>query len=470
MKRAALSRPLQLALDTNILTPDSTLLDYGCGHGQDLRRLTRRGMQAWGWDPVHRPDGRRDAADVVNLGYVINVIEDPRERLDVLQRAWRLAKHSLVLSVRLTTELRGQRSPRPHGDGYVTSKGTFQRFYRQAEIRSWTEDLLGTECVALAPGVLVAFKEPAHRHGFLASRYHRRAAAPRVRRNEQLFEQHREMLRQLMDFYASRGRIPVAGEISSGEKIVSAFGSFRRAFAVIRRATDEADWDRIREERREDLRVFFALDRFGGRPKVSDLPDELQLDVKDFFGVYTRACKSADELLFQAGDPAALACAARSSPVGKLVGEALYLHETATVELPPLLRVYEGCARAFIGEVDTANVTKLDLRKPRASYLEYENFERDPHPALVRSTIVYLDRLEVSSRDYYESTNRPILHRKELLVDASHPSREKFARLTAQETRYGLLDDPSTIGRQEGWEKRVSASGMRLRGHRLVRA
>jgi hypothetical protein len=41
--------------------------------------LQALGYQAEGWDPVHRPEvGKRDA-DVVNLGYVVNVIEDPGE-------------------------------------------------------------------------------------------------------------------------------------------------------------------------------------------------------------------------------------------------------------------------------------------------------------------------------------------------------------------------------------------------------
>jgi hypothetical protein len=40
------------------------------------------GIRSGGWDPVHRPEPPVEPAPVVNLGYVVNVIENPQERLD----------------------------------------------------------------------------------------------------------------------------------------------------------------------------------------------------------------------------------------------------------------------------------------------------------------------------------------------------------------------------------------------------
>ena len=51
---------------------------------------------------------------------------------------------------------------------------------------------------------------------------------------------------------------------------------------------------------------------------------------------------------------------------------------------------------------------------------------------------------------------------------ADHPLRAKFARLTQQEEKHGLLDDTAMIGTREGWQARLSESGFRLSGHRLV--
>ena len=41
-----------------------------------------------------------------------------------------------------------------------------------------------------------------------------------------------------------------------------------------------------------------------------------------------------------------------------------------------------------------------------------------------------------------------------------------FARLTAQEEKHGLLDDPATIGTRDSWHRRLAAAGIPFRGHR----
>ncbi len=68
-----------------LLGLSTEVLDYGCGHGDDVKRLEQAGIRAFGWDPAHRPDGPRREADVVNLGYVVNVIENSEERAQTLR-------------------------------------------------------------------------------------------------------------------------------------------------------------------------------------------------------------------------------------------------------------------------------------------------------------------------------------------------------------------------------------------------
>ena len=82
------------------------------------------------------------------------------------------------------------------------------------------------------------------------------------------------------------------------------------------------------------------------------------------------------------GDAAAIDEACRNSPLGKLLPNALYIHCSALDELDPLLRVYEGCARACLGEIEEANILKLHRFSGKISYLAYPDFETDPHPAL----------------------------------------------------------------------------------------
>ena len=63
-----------------LINPSIEVMDYGCGRGDDVRGLTANGIEAYGWDPHNAPDGPKREADIVNLGFVINVIEDFDER------------------------------------------------------------------------------------------------------------------------------------------------------------------------------------------------------------------------------------------------------------------------------------------------------------------------------------------------------------------------------------------------------
>ena len=148
----------------------------------------------------------------------------------------------------------------------------------------------------------------------------------------------------------------------------------------------------------------------------------LQRDIRAFFGSYANACRLADDLLFRAGSAEAVDEACRRSAVGKLLPTALYVHHTALEALDPLLRVYEGCARAYLGTLDGANLIKLHRQSGKVSYLVYPDFETDPHPALLRSIKLNLRSREIESIDYAQSENPPILHRKETLLPPENPS------------------------------------------------
>ena len=176
-----------------------------------------------------------------------------------------------------------------------------------------------------------------------------------------------------------------------------------------------------------------------------------------------------DDRLFRTGSGESVDEARQRSAVGKLLPTALYVHGTALDALDPLLRVYEGCARAYLGTLDGANLIKLHRHSGKVSYLAYPDFETNPHPAFLRSVKLSLRTREIDCFDYAASTNPPVLHRKETFLASDHPLHAKFARLTQQEEKHSLLDDTATIGTREGWEARLIARGFTVRGHRLVR-
>jgi DNA phosphorothioation-associated putative methyltransferase len=467
--RGDLSRPVKAAMSDGLLVADMTIFDYGCGHGQDIQILASQGIECDGWDPVFRPDIEQRPADVVNLGFVLNVIEEINERTETLKQAWQLARRLLIVAAQVKEAGRGA-SHVPFGDGILTGRGTFQKYFGQGELKTYLESELQVEAIPASLGIFYVFKDKTLEQEFLANRFRRRIFVPRKRMPELRFEEHRELLEPFLAAIADLGRLPENEEFAGAAEVVAAFGSLKRAFALVRRVTGDDEWETIRQRRTEDLLVYLALARFRKRPPIGKLPRTLQRDMRAFFGAYTKACQRADKLLFRAGNAVAIDEACRRSPVGKQLPDDLYVHRSALDALEPLLRIYEGCGRAFLGEVEGANIIKIHRRSGRLSYLVYPDFEEDPHPALLRSVRVNLRTRQIDSNDYSQSANRPVLHRKETFLLPDDPLREKFARLTAQEERHGLLDDASAIGTREGWAHRLAERGFALKGHRLVRA
>ena len=466
--RVELSRPLKVAIADGLVSEFTSVFDYGCGRGGDLKRLRSRNIACSGWDPSHRPSAPRVSADVVNLGYVLNVIENPRERVETLQAAWNLASQILVVSVQLESEMKGARL-RPHEDGFITGANTFQKYFSQAELRDWVEAVLEQPCIAAGPGILYAFRDERRREEFAASRYRRARASVVARQSDILLEQHREALQPIIEFLDERGRLPVTGELGSEGEIHDIFGSIKRAGLVLRRALGSEAWNDIRRLREEDLLLYVALSRFSRRPRFSALPELIRNDIKSFFGSYKRAAEVADVLLYSLGDPTLISNACAASKVGKLMPTALYVHRSALDALPLQLRLYEGCGRNYLGDVEEANVIKLGRGDPRISYLAYPDFESRPHPVLRNSLTVSLQTFRIKERDYSSTENPPILHRKEEFVGTDYPLHGKFKRLTEQEERFGLFDSPSTIGTFSGWMKALEGAKVRLRGHRVIR-
>jgi DNA phosphorothioation-associated putative methyltransferase len=468
MARGALSRPVAMAISDGVLSAGQSVFDYGCGRGDDLRNLSALGYRIDGWDPSHRPETALRSADVINIGYVVNVIEDPVERHHTLQRAWSLAQEVLIVSARLVWEARDLEG-RPHADGLVTRTGTFQKFYGQGELAGWIEDSLGIKPVAAAPGIFYVFRDSARAHEFLATRAY--TYRPRVRVDPHaVYKAHQETLAPLLDFLSVHARPPRAGELDeyAEDVIRENFASVARAINLIRQVTDDEHWDRVTLQRRQELLVYIAMSRFGRRPRFGELTKTLAADIKTHLGKYSDACLQADRLLVATGDPAIVIVSARSSSVGKQTPSALYVHRSALGLLPPVLRVYEGCGRILAGTVEHANLVKLSVTEPQVSYLTYPNFDRDPHPTLRSAVTVNLRRLSVDWRDYSRSDNPPLLHRKEEFVGPDDPRRELYARLTRAEWRAGLYEHPERIGTAKGWRATLDAAGVSFRGHRLI--
>ncbi len=156
IRRGDLSRPMKCALQDGLIGPAVSLFDYGCGHGQDIELLASQGIACDGWDPAFQPTSPKHPADVVNLGFVLNVIEDVGERASALRQAWELARGLLIVAAQVKEAGRGQL---PFGDGVLTGRGTFQKFFGQGELKAFLEAELQAEAIPASLGIFYVFKD-----------------------------------------------------------------------------------------------------------------------------------------------------------------------------------------------------------------------------------------------------------------------------------------------------------------------
>lgn len=430
LTRYSLSAPVQLLFRHGFLDGSLTFFDYGCGKGDDLRGLKDSGLRAEGWDPYYAPDNDVAEADVVNLGFVINVIEDPVERRQALQRAFTLARRVLAVSVMIATEnaVRGT----PFADGVLTERRTFQRYFTQAELREYLETTLGEPIVPIAPGIAFVFKDKDAEQRFQSGRLrsplrlrpavrltHRqrepRAIPPRASRPD-LYEQYRPLLDELWRRCLYLGREPDPDEIPQHQALDDAFGSLRKALRLVRSRNDTKEFDSARLQRTDDLRVYFALQHFQKQQPYHHLEARLQRDVKEFFGSYASAQTAGRELLVQASQAAILEQATKEASEQGLgwlePGGYLQLHSTLVCRLPPVLRAYAGCASLLYGDLDGVDLVKLHIGSRKVSLMAFDDFAGSPLPRMTRRVKINLRTQAVRIFEYGKEYAPPFLFQK----------------------------------------------------------
>ncbi|MDJ0899328.1 MAG: DNA phosphorothioation-associated putative methyltransferase [Xenococcus sp. MO_188.B8] len=464
--RNDLSRPVKLALEANLLSDKVSFFDYGCGRGGDVSRLASQGIESAGWDPHYFPEYSLKSADVVNVGYVINVIENLTERRQALINAWNLTNKVLIVSAQVLVS-DASKNWIAYGDGVVTSRNTFQKYFEQEELKIYIDQVLGVDSIPSGLGIYFVFRDPIEAEKFRSSRFRSRARTPRVQLRVNYFEEYQHLLAPLMEFMTERGRLPVKGELDGEQEIRAKFGSLRKAFNLILRATSEDEWTAIAEKRSQELLIYLALTNFHKRPKYRQLSSDVQEDIKALFGSYKQACTEADAMLLSLGNLENIKQAADESSIGKKLTNSLLIHISALDQLDPLLRLYEGCASRTIGRLEDVNIIKFHTNKPQISYLHYPNFDDDPHPFLKTSMQIRLSDLRVFYRDYELQDDTPILHQKDLLVTENYPAYQKFTKLTAQENNWDLLSNWQQIRSYGGWQTCLEEHCAELKGHRV---
>lgn len=440
MVRHTLSQPMSLAIRHGLVGEGSSVFDYGCGQGDDLRALTSAGIEARGWDPHFASSEAVVEAKVVNLGFVLNVIENTTERQEALDRAWSLAQQALVVSVMIigAVPLDGLR---PFGDGYLTSRGTFQKYYQHAEIRAFVARATGVEPVALAPGIFVAFRSPEDEQEFLLERRRGRRtstagyATGRSRRTvparPELTERIETVLAEIAGFALHRGRLPHPDEMPSAvhDLLTRERVSFARALdTCLASNIDRQAFDLAVRDAREDLLVHQALGALNRTKSAARPGTSMVRDIRSHFGSQQNLSEQAMEYLRALADPQRTVAAMRECAdrgLGSLDEDERLVVDGSRIErLSGSLRCYAGCAAHLAGEVDENDVVRLDPARKKLTIFKTES-RKDTFPAITSSITVDLRRQDVSLR-----VENRVLVRKSAVFGAS--TRSKQLKLEAE--------------------------------------
>jgi len=427
--RNQLSQPMQILARHNYFNGDWSVLDYGCGKGDDMRELEAHGINISGYDPVHYPEGELINSDIVNLGFVLNVIEDREERAKTLQRAWEHAGKLLIVSVMVAGES-VIRQFTPYKDGVITSRNTFQRYYTQSEFRSYVETSLDENAIAVGQGIFVVFKDKMEEQLFLLERQHVkrdwqqktqrqiRTKEPSLRKD--LIDKHLEIFTDFWETSLELGRIPANSEFEFSDQIRRIAGSHNKAHQALVDHFGNELFEEAQNNRKDDLLVYFALGLFGKRKPQTKMPESLKRDIKFFYDSYNSAIEQATEALFSVGNPKLIEqeCvnAYEILKSGEFAeGHSYTFDKRYLAELPPVLRIYIGCATQLYGDLDNIHLIKAHMTSGKVSLMRYDDWSKGT-PLLVERIKIKMREQDVDFFDYGGKFQSPPLANKDIFI------------------------------------------------------
>lgn len=439
LSRTNLSAPFQTLARFGYLDGNKTIFDYGCGRGSDVDFLKANGIQAKGWDPYYAAGYDKHQADIVNLGFVVNVIEDRQERDEALKGAFELASEWLMVSAMLEHSNTG--NGRPYADGFLTSRNTFQKYYSQGELGHYIESVLGVSPLPVGPGIFYVFKCSNAEQRFNTHRVAKRRSpirrdfrpltpeeqAERIAlRTQKKFEASADLLEPLWNQWLELGREPKAKEVSFINELRRRVGAYPSALKLILQQKGPEAYELLKvasQTRVDDLSVYFAQLKFARRRPPRPLEPFLKEDIRHFFGNQENAMAHGEGLLLSILDKEKISAACEESAeqgLGWLFeGHSLQLHTSLVSQLSPILRTYIHCASSLYGDVTSADLVKVHIRSGKLSLMTFDDFEGKPLPRMVERVKINLMNQRLDFFDYVEPYTPPYLYLKSRYMNES---------------------------------------------------
>jgi DNA phosphorothioation-associated putative methyltransferase len=492
LSRTSLSAPMQLMISNGLITQKVDVFDYGCGRGDDVKGLTEIGLKCQGWDPHFANENPIVTAGIVNLGFVVNVIEDPAERVEAIQRAFGLAKIAMVVSVMLHSK---DRPGKPYLDGFLTSRNTFQKYFSQEEFKDYLEGVLGQDAFMLGPGIALVFADKEAEQRFLLGRHRSSNVArrllgarlsprtPRVQREQRLrirrvskaereFEDLRPTLELLWSQTLDLGRFPESFEVTNiidfQEKI-----SLNRAKRLARTHFDLRLLDAAAQTRADDIKLFFVARQFVKKAPYKELDLRFKTDIKHFFGDHKTANEEAIKLLRESANPDEIrdACEkAASDGIGWLEenSHSLQLHISLVERLPTVLRAYVTCGLILWDNVSDFQLIKIHVQSGKLTLLQYSDFDSSAIPLLIKRIKINIPKLDYDVFEYDESTfpPPPLLYKSRYMHEDMSGYAEQIEFDEALEAA-GVLDEFTQLPTLAQISEKLSARRLEISGLNL---
>ena len=442
-----MSSPVRLLYEGALASEDNSFLDYGCGRGDDVKFLSELGIPAKGWDPYFANHLETlESSDIVNLGFVVNVIEDSEERVEVLKSAYKLTKKCLSVAVMLPAQNDASHVI-PYRDGHVTSTKTFQKYYEQNEIAALLKTTLSNSPIAAAPGIFFIFKDEKAEQDYLlkrqlgivrdydpdrlitkrAEKVAREQASneEKQRKQAESLAKHREaerLARTVAKHTLAFARKPELEELPRyfQMQLHESGLTYRKVFSAASQLFNEEDLRDAIQVKKEKLLLFFAMYFFSGRPKYKQLSASLQKDIRLHFGAMTSIEKEAKDFLFSLGKEDMLLedCASVvSNNLGYMDDDKLIFIGDSAEKLPLRLRGVLSVANRISGKLENTDIMKIHLGSKKVTYLGVDDFKNSPLPRITKRTVIDLRLNSVFTVSHDDKGRVRIFYLKSRLMD-----------------------------------------------------
>ena len=485
LSRYALSAPAQSLAKNGLIRDDLTYFDYGCGRGDDIAALKSLNIQAFGWDPHFANETEKIASDIVNLGFVLNVIENFDERIQALQGAYDLSNKLLVISVMLYTNT--PPTGKPYRDGYLSQRNTFQKYFTQSELKEFIENVLDVEAIPVAPGIVYVFRDKQTEQEYLYKRQRnnhtlkllgyrkvkqeKEEKQRRVTKSESIRVEHEDLINNIWNLFIDLGRPCEPHESTDSAMAIEVFGSWPKAVRFVLTHHDVADLELAISSHKDDLLVFLALQQFSKRKSYKSLEPHLKREIKFHFGDYQTAITNASLVLRKIGYPAELnnACInAQIKGLGYYVDSDYLQLDTSLIEqLPPLLRIYIGCATAIYGSLDNVDLIKLHIRSGKISLMRYDDFRSSPLPRLIERIKINLKTQDIDIFNYGSEFAPTLLYFKSKYINENFPFYAEQLIFDQDLKKLNIVSEDEFSPSEENFYSRLNIIRKEIQGSQL---